>query len=124
MTPQMTSFQRTVCSLYSQSREKAAKTTHGLCAVVLAVIMMLLTFFLGMRRFPAKSPPVAGNSSAAISAACHPGVYEEKAAFMGLKWACISSWPDGAGHCSFAVAKDEDGMGVPMEEVHEGIRYK
>jgi hypothetical protein len=95
-----------------------------ICAMVLTVIMMLLTIILGMRRFPAKSPPVAGNSSAAISAACHPGVYEEKTAFIGLKWACISSWPDGTGHCSFAVAKDEDGMGVPMEEVHEGTRYK
>jgi hypothetical protein len=48
---------------------------------------------------------------------CYPGVYEEKTAFMGLKWACISSRLDGTGRCSPAVAKDEDGMGVPMEEV-------
>jgi len=75
-------------------------------------------------KIPSKSPPMAGNSSAVISVACHPGVYEEKTAFMGLKRACISSWPDGIGHCSFAVNVDEDGMGVPMEEVHEDIRWK
>jgi hypothetical protein len=92
--------------------------------MVLAVTMMLLAIILGIRRFPSKSPPVAGNSSAVISVACHPGVYEEKTAFMGLKRACIFSWPDGIGHCSFAVTVDEDGMGVPMEEVHEGIRCK
>jgi hypothetical protein len=77
-----------------------------------------------LRRFRVKSPPVAGNSSAAISAACHPGVYEERTAFMGLKWACISSWPDGTGHCSFAVASDEDVMGVLMEDLQEGIRHR
>jgi len=49
--------------------------------------------------------------------ACYPGVCKEKTAFTGLKWACMSSRLDGTGRSSPAVAKDEDGMGVPMEEV-------
>jgi hypothetical protein len=41
---------------------------------------------------------------------------------MGLKWACIFLWLDRTRHCSFVVAKDEDCMGVSMEEMHEGMK--
>jgi hypothetical protein len=41
---------------------------------------------------------------------------------MGLKWACIFLWLDRTRHYSFVVAKDEDCMGVSMEEMHEGMR--
>jgi len=35
-----------------------------------------------------------------------------------------SSWPDGTGHYSFAMAPDDDGLGVVMEEVQEVFLYK
>jgi hypothetical protein len=44
--------------------------------------------------------------------------------FRGLEVGLNLSWPNRTEHCSFAIAKDEDGIGVPMEEVHEGMRYK
>ena len=96
-----------------------------ICAMVLAMVMMLLTIALGVRRFSDKSPPVVGKRQRCNLSNVPPRSIPREDCLYGFEVGLhILMARRVLGHCSFAVAKDEDSMGVPMEEVHEGMRYK
>jgi hypothetical protein len=57
-----------------------------ICAVFVALVMMLITCGLGLRKFRKGSPPVVGNCSAAIAAACHLPFQIEYMPFRKLMW--------------------------------------
>ncbi|KAF6807497.1 hypothetical protein CSOJ01_08150 [Colletotrichum sojae] len=75
---------------------------------VSAAIILLFTFLLvvGMRRLWFGVIPVAGSCSAAISAACHPGVAdnmdEADAWTKPVRWGVVSDPDASPGHCSFS----------------------
>lgn len=64
--------------------------------------IMLSTILLGFLRLPS-AMPLAGSSSLAISAACHPPEWDEGASLKPLKWGVVDdgSFHAGVGHCSF-----------------------
>jgi hypothetical protein len=98
-----------------------------ICSVIMVGLLLLILFGLAMRRFPARGPPVMGNCSAAISAACHPPRRgdSEDIPYRKLQWGSVWTWPDGVGHCSFADA-DADGastLKTIIREVQPGNFY-
>ncbi|KAE9373243.1 hypothetical protein N431DRAFT_226530 [Stipitochalara longipes BDJ] len=57
-----------------------------ICAVIVAGVMMVITVGLGLRGLKKGGPPVVGNCSAAVAAACHPPVRIEGMQFRKLLW--------------------------------------
>jgi hypothetical protein len=79
-----------------------------ICAVVVAVLMVVVIIGVGMRRF-ASAMPVAGSCSMAIAAACHAvpdkTTREEAAGEQKLMWGVMDSTEedeDTIGHCGFS----------------------
>lgn len=71
-----------------------------IATLIFGGLMTLAFVLLGMRKY--KSPvPLAGNCSAAISAACHPPANDRNAAFKPVMWGEV------------ATEEDEDGAAVP-----------
>jgi hypothetical protein len=70
----------------------------GLFTVVAAVGFGYIHYKTGM--------PLAGSSSLAISAACHPeensGTGEDALSRQKLQWGVVSTGLDGVGHCAFS----------------------
>jgi hypothetical protein len=56
------------------------------CAVVVAFAIMLITCGLGFKKFKIGSPPVVGNCSAAVVAACHAPFQVEYMPFGNVVW--------------------------------------
>lgn len=78
-----------------------------ICSLATMGVMLLLLLGLSLRRFPALGPPVMGNSSVAISAACHSQMRGEDTPYRKLRWGSVWAWSNGVEHCSFADV-DED----------------
>lgn len=93
------------------------------CALVVILVMFLAIIILGLIKLPRGSPPLAGNCSAAITAACHWRSTNENTPYMALKWGCTEVYPDGVGHCSFAPAKDDMGNELRIDQPREGLFY-
>ncbi|KAF6827446.1 hypothetical protein CMUS01_08998 [Colletotrichum musicola] len=81
---------------------------------VSAAIILLFTFLLvvGIRRLRFGVMPVAGSCSAAISAACHPGVAdntdEADVWTKPVRWGVVSAADAVPGHCSFSSRPVKD----------------
>ena len=94
-----------------------------ICALVVILVMFLAMIILGLIKLPRGSPPLAGNCSAAITAACHLRSTNENTPYMALKWGCTEVYPDGVGHCSFAPANDDMGNELRIDQPREGLFY-
>ena len=89
-----------------------------ICTLIMALLLTFVTCGLGLRKFNVNSPPVMGNCSAAILAACHRDGYREKTPYMELKWGCTGYYPpDAVWHCAFVKARDDTGAIVPVQEL-------
>lgn len=98
-----------------------------ICSLIMALILTFLTCGLGLRKCKEGSPPVMGNCSAAISAACHHYGYREKTQYMELKWGCTGFYNLGGnivGHCAFVEAKDDTGATVPVQGLQPYAWYR
>ncbi|KAJ9654101.1 hypothetical protein H2201_009048 [Coniosporium apollinis] len=72
--------------------------------LLVGLILILALLWIGYRKFT-PGMPIAGNNSAAISAACHPPADDVDASIVPVMWGAIPTpsayWKDGSGHCSF-----------------------
>ncbi|KAK1977013.1 hypothetical protein LZ30DRAFT_602218 [Colletotrichum cereale] len=71
------------------------------------VAMIVFLVASGWRRLRFGGIPVAGSCSAAISAACHPGFYEENAWEKPLRWGVVPEPESEPRHCSFSSQPTE-----------------
>jgi hypothetical protein len=74
---------------------------------VLIVGFFMVVAAVGFGYIPYKTGmPLAGSSSLAISAACHPeensGTREDALSRQELQWGVVSTSLDGVGHCAFS----------------------
>ncbi|KAI9800970.1 MAG: hypothetical protein M1833_003107 [Piccolia ochrophora] len=73
--------------------------------LVVGSLWLLCSLGLGFKRFKA-GIPLAGNCSAAISAACHAPPYDDRAAYRPVQWGVVESTGHQrekvVGHCSFS----------------------
>lgn len=79
--------------------------------IPIGVILVLVVFLMGFRRYE-KGIPLAGSSSAAISAACHPPEEDVDARFLPVMWGDVKTEDSAVGHCcftSFAVSTPVEG---------------
>lgn len=95
-----------------------------LFAMIIALVLMFSTIALGARRFPPGSPPVAGNCSAVISAACHPRRTDEAMLYHPLRWGCTETDSLGVGHCSFTAAGGYYSASGGVENLQLGNYYR
>ncbi|KFA73523.1 hypothetical protein S40288_05772 [Stachybotrys chartarum IBT 40288] len=65
-----------------------------------AILFLLVVGCVPLRR---TGMPIAGNCSAAIAAACHPGREEPHSWEMPLQWGVVQPKVDDIGHCSFST---------------------
>ena len=79
-----------------------------ICALVTGVLLATSAVFLGLRKFKAGSPPVVGTCSAAISASCHPGTWDDRLVYEKLRWGEVGQGWNGVAHCSLASARGWD----------------
>lgn len=68
-------------------------------AMIFGAILLLLLCLSGCRRYK-PGMPLAGSSSAAISAACHPPETDEDAAVLPVRWGSVRI-EGPVGHCCF-----------------------
>jgi hypothetical protein len=83
---------------------------------VLIVGLLMLLVLLGFGYIPYKTGmPLAGSSSLAISAACHPeedpGTGEDALSRQKLQWGVVSTGLNGVGHCAFSSKE----VGPPLD---------
>jgi hypothetical protein len=83
---------------------------------VLIVGFFMLVAAVGFGYIPYKTGmPLAGSSSLAISAACHPeedpGTGEDALSRQKLQWGVVSTGTDGVGHCAFSSKE----VGPPLD---------
>ena len=79
--------------------------------IAIGVILVLVVVLTGFRRYE-KGIPLAGSSSAAISAACHPPEDDVDARFLLVMWGDVKTEDSAVGHCcftSFAVSTPVEG---------------
>lgn len=67
--------------------------TTMLLAMISAAVMMLGAAAVALRGFPLGSPPVLGNNSAVICAACHPRHYDVITKYQELNFSRVSYLP-------------------------------
>ena len=65
-----------------------------ICAIIVAGVMIAITVGLGFRGLKKGCPPVVGNCSAAMAAACHPPMRSEGMQFRKLMWSS-RAWGSG-----------------------------
>ena len=75
--------------------------------IALGSVIVIIGVLIGFRRYK-QGIPLAGSSSAAISAACHRPKDDEDAASKAVMWGVVEAYgQDGVGHCcltSFEVS--------------------
>ncbi len=79
--------------------------------IPIGVILLLGVVLTGFRRYE-KGIPLAGSSSAAISAACHPPEEDVDARLLPVMWGDVKTQDSAVGHCcftSFAVSIPVEG---------------
>ena len=79
--------------------------------IPIGVILLLVVVLIGFRRYE-KGIPLAGSSSAAISAACHPPEEDVDASLLPVMWGEVKTEDSAVGHCcftSFAVSTPVEG---------------
>ena len=79
--------------------------------IPVGVILILAIVLTGFRRYE-KGIPLAGSSSAAISAACHPPDEDVDASLLPVMWGDVNNEDSVVGHCcftSFAVSTPVEG---------------
>ena len=79
--------------------------------ISIGVILVLVIVLTGFRRYE-KGIPLAGSSSAAISAACHPPEEDVDARLLPVMWGDVKTEDSAVGHCcftSFAVSTPVEG---------------
>lgn len=79
--------------------------------IPIGIILVLLVVLTGFRRYE-KGIPLAGSSSAAISAACHPPEEDVGASILPVMWGEVKTEDSAVGHCcftSFAVSTPVEG---------------
>ncbi|KAK4031281.1 hypothetical protein C8A01DRAFT_42247 [Parachaetomium inaequale] len=87
-----------------------------ICVMVVGVVMVGFLLLFGCRRLVSSTiMPVVGSCSAAISAACHPVLHDERACSEPLQWGVRNYDGEENGHCSFSSGE----VGVP----HKGVMY-
>lgn len=110
---------------YSASTSGGMKTCgYSPIAIITVVIFgsFMVIGLVGFGYVPYKQGmPLAGSSSMAISAACHPGnVDGETAAVEKVQWGVVSVDEDGIGHCSFSTQD----VKPPIEgDMYAGTRF-
>ncbi|KAL3451747.1 hypothetical protein BJX65DRAFT_304331 [Aspergillus insuetus] len=100
---------------YNEGQESgvAYSPVATLVSIVIGGVMVVILLALGFCRRYKSYLPLAGSSSIAISASCHPGDGEDltTAAFHEVKWGETETFPEGVdagdgvevGHCSFSA---------------------
>ncbi|KAF2277813.1 uncharacterized protein EI97DRAFT_374085 [Westerdykella ornata] len=69
--------------------------------LVLGLLIFAITVALGLRKFSKGGAPVVSTCTAAISAACHPGIaLNEEAVYNDFMWAEVGAGWTPVGHCS------------------------
>ncbi|KAK4233848.1 hypothetical protein C8A03DRAFT_47693 [Achaetomium macrosporum] len=88
-----------------------------ICVMVVGVVMVAVLLLCGCRRLISSSVmPVVGSCSAAISAACHPVLHDERACLEPLQWGESNYYEGNENrHCSFSSGE----VNTPQE----GIMY-
>lgn len=96
---------------------KEVKTSCGyspiaiITVIPIGIILVLAVVLIGFRRYD-KGIPLAGGSSAAISAACHPPEEDVDARLLPVMWGEVNTEDSAVGHCcftSFAVSTPVEG---------------
>ncbi|KAH7411965.1 hypothetical protein DE146DRAFT_751110 [Phaeosphaeria sp. MPI-PUGE-AT-0046c] len=93
---------------YFTDARSAMKTCgYSPIAIITVVIFgsIMIIALIGFGRMPYKQGmPLAGSSSMAISAACHPGNIDgATSSAKKVQWGVVSVDEDGIGHCSFST---------------------
>ena len=68
--------------------------------IPIGVILLLVVALIGFKRYE-KGIPLAGSSSAAISAACHPPEEDVDARLLPVMWGEVKTEDSAVGHCCF-----------------------
>ena len=79
--------------------------------IPIGIILVLVVVLTGFRRYE-KGIPLAGSSSAVISAACHPPEEDVDARLLPVMWGDLNTEDSAVGHCcftSFAVSTPVEG---------------
>ena len=72
----------------------------------MGIVFVFALVLIGLRKYPAGVPFIS-TCSAAISAACHQPLPDDKNAYMfPVQWGEVNEDKLGVGHCCFTTARD------------------